>query len=437
MRNATFAAILAVAAVAPLAHASPVPVVLAVDTSRSIGRSELSAAIESLRAMVRQLPSDTPVGVIEFGDATRWLLRPDASRERALRALDGLEPTGSITLLNDALFETARSLAAGGVIVLASDGRDENSATTADDVARLCNANGVRIVTLGVGRRVDERAMRRLALLTDGGFVGPQPFAAGTDLLIAVEGSRRGVAERLAKAAPPTPAPPRRAAVPAPAPTPVPDEAGVSVPEWVPVALALAAVLAIAALILWRRQRREEQRVCERCGMPLELWDSECPHCRAAMDRDASQVSEREDRERLAEAVAVAAPVGEEIEPALLTRALLEEPIDKTFILGEQVILVVKEHRKPPRLFTLAPDAPFTVGRATKVNSLTLADPTMSAQHFRIVYKEGAYFVADLETTNGTLVNGERIRVHKLRGGDQIHAGEVDFEFRVQYQKRI
>jgi hypothetical protein len=436
MRNATLAAILAVVAVAPLAHASPVPVVLAVDTSRSIGRAELAAAIESLRAMVRQLPPDTPVGAIEFGDATRWLLRPDASREKVLRALDGLEPTGRITLLDDALFETARSLAAGGVIVLASDGRDEDSATTADDVARLCNANGVRIVTLGIGRRVDERALRRLALLTDGGFVGPQPFAAGTDLLIAVEGSRRGVAERLAKAVPPTPVPPRRTPVAAPTPV-LPAEAGVNVPAWVPVALALAAVFAIAAIILWRRQRREEQRVCERCGMPLEPWDSECPHCRAAADRDASQVSEHEDRERLAEAVAAAVPAEEVLDPALLTRAPLEEAIDKTFILGEQVILVVKEHRKPPRMFTLAPDAPFTVGRAAKVNSLPLADPTMSAQHFRIVYKDGAYFVADLETTNGTLVNGERIRVHKLRGGDQIHAGEVDFEFRVQYQKRI
>jgi hypothetical protein len=436
MRTQLLAVVVATAAFAGIAAASPVPVVLAVDTSRSLSRADLSAAIESLRAMVRQLPADTPVGVIEFGDDTRWLARPDVARERALQALDGLEPTGNTTLLNDALFETARTLPRGGVIVLASDGRDENSATTPDDVARVCDTNGVRIVTIGVGRKLDERALRRLALLTDGSFVGPQPFAAGTDLLIAVESSRRGVAERAARAAAPTPVPtPRR--TPVTMPTSVPAEPGVSIPSWVPAALAIAGILAVTAVLLWRRQRREERRVCERCGMPLELWDTECPHCRAESERNDSEIAERSDRERLAQAVAVATPVEDELAPELLAKTPLDEPIDKTFILGEQVVLVVKEHRKPPRTIQLAPDATFSVGRAAKVNTVTFADPTLSAQHFRIVFKEGAYYIADLETTNGTSVNGERIRVHKLHPGDQIHAGEVDFEFRVQYLKRM
>ncbi len=434
MRNATLAVVFAIAATAPLASAGPVPVVLAVDTSRSLSRADLSAAIESLRAMVRQLPLDTPVGAIEFGDDTRWLMRPETTRERTLQALDGLEPTGNFTLLNDALFETAKALPGGGVIVLASDGRDENSATSPEDVARACEASGVRIVTMGVGRRIDERALRRLSLLTGGGFVGPQPFAAGTDLLIAVESSRRGVAERLARIAPPTPLPRR---TPVAVATPAPAEPAAGLPPWVPVALAVAAVFAVTSLLLWRRQRREERRTCERCGMPLEVWDGECPHCRAEAERSESEIKEKADREGLAQAVAQAAPAEEKIDPGLWAKMPLDEPVDKTFILGEQAVLVVKEHRQPPRTYKLDPGQPFAIGRAAKVNAVSIADPTMSAQHFRIVYKEGAYFIADLETTNGTLVNGERIHVHKLHPGDQIHAGEVDFEFRLQYQKRI
>ena len=436
MRIVAFAATAALVAVSQAFSAQPVPVVLAVDTSRSLSRSELSAAVESLRAMVRQLPVDTPVGAIEFGDATRWLARPDAPRERALSAVVALEPHGSYTLLNDALFETAKSLTAGGVIVLARDGRDENSATTTDDVARHCTANGVRVVTLGVGRRVDERALRRLALLTDGVHVGPQRFGAATDLLIAVESARRGIADARARSAPaPAPAP-RPSPTPVPATT-APADSGIAVPAWIPVALALAAIALATAILMWRRQRREERRACERCGLPLEPWDDACPHCRAEAERADSEIRERHDRESLAKAVVEAPPAAEpdiaaSLDPELLARAPLDELVDKTFILGEQFVVVIKEHRKVPRVVPVGPDAPFTAGRAPKVNTVSIADPTMSAQHFRIVYKEGGYYIADLETTNGTTVNGERIRVRKLQPGDHIRAGEVDFEFRVQ-----
>jgi hypothetical protein len=434
MRIATLAAALALITTGSSATAGSVPVVLAVDTSLSLAGADLSAAVESLRAMVRQLPADTEVGAVEFGDDTRWLVRPNVLRDKAISSLEGLEPTGRITLLNDALFQTAKALPAGGVIVLATDGRDEGSATTPEDVARLCNINIVRIVTLGVGRRIDDRALRRLSLLTDGSFVGPQPFAQGTDLLIAVEAARRSVSERVARNAPPTPMPTRPPVVP---PRTEPASSGESLPVWVPTVVAIALVFAVTAVLLWRRQRREEKRVCERCGLPLEVWDTDCPHCRAEAERNESEIREKLDRERLAEAVAVTPPANEDFAPELWAKRPLDEPVDKTSILGEQVVLVVKEHRKPPQVFRLVADEPFSVGRAAKVNTVAIADPTMSAQHFRIAFKEGAYYVADLETTNGTLVNGERIHVHKLRAGDQIRAGEVDFEFRVQYQKRI
>jgi hypothetical protein len=436
MRNAALAAAAAILSVSPVLASPPVPVVLAVDTSRSLSRSELAAAVETLRAMVRQLPPDTPVGAIEFADATRWLARPDEARDRGSAATAALEPRGSFTLLNDALFETARALSRGGVIVLASDGRDENSATTTDDVARLCGANGVRIVTVGVGRRVDERALRRLALLTEGTFVGQQPSGAATDLLIAVESARRGIAEALARAAAPTPVAAARAVM-TPVPAAPPAETGVSLPAWIPAVLVLAVIALATAVLLWRRQRREEQRACERCGLPLAPWDESCPHCRAEAERADSEIREVRDRESLARAVSetpgapppeAASPLG----PELLARAPLDEPIDKTFILGEQAVLVVKEHRKVPRVVPIDPGAPLTVGRAPKVNSVSIADPTMSAQHFRIVLKEGGYYIADLETTNGTTVNGERTRVRRLQPGDHIRAGEVDFEFRVQ-----
>src|SRR6185503_14122928 len=107
----------------------------------------------------------------------------------ASAALGSLRPAGSYTLLDDALFTAVRELAPGGVVLLLTDGRDENSATTVEDVARACEARGVRVVGVGAGKRLDERRMRRLALLTGGSYVGPlasvKPAEVGAALVAA------------------------------------------------------------------------------------------------------------------------------------------------------------------------------------------------------------------------------------------------------------
>ena len=99
-------------------------------------------------------------------DEVRWLTRPGAPG--AAEALDAMTPAGRFTVLNDGLIEGVRALADGGVLVLLSDGKDENSATTLEDAARLASERGVRLVTVAAGR-ADERTLRRLALLTGEG----------------------------------------------------------------------------------------------------------------------------------------------------------------------------------------------------------------------------------------------------------------------------
>src|SRR6185369_6292574 len=143
---------------------------------------------ETASAALGALPAETKVGVLAFDDAPRWVLRAGSPAE-ASAALGSLTPAGSYTLLDDALFTAARQLPRGGVVLLLTDGRDENSATTVEDVARACEASGVRVVGVGAGRRLDERRMRRLALLTGGSYVGPlasvKPAAVGAALVAA------------------------------------------------------------------------------------------------------------------------------------------------------------------------------------------------------------------------------------------------------------
>jgi pSer/pThr/pTyr-binding forkhead associated (FHA) protein len=49
------------------------------------------------------------------------------------------------------------------------------------------------------------------------------------------------------------------------------------------------------------------------------------------------------------------------------------------------------------------------VGRAADCD-IVLNVPSVSAHHAEIVFSDGAYQVQDLGSTNGTLVNGQRIQ---------------------------
>jgi serine phosphatase RsbU (regulator of sigma subunit) len=70
-----------------------------------------------------------------------------------------------------------------------------------------------------------------------------------------------------------------------------------------------------------------------------------------------------------------------------------------------------------------------TVGRA-RTCDVFLPDQWLSRQHAEIRRRNGDYFVADLESKNGTLLNGERVGdERRLRHGDVISLGEHHLTF--------
>ena len=71
------------------------------------------------------------------------------------------------------------------------------------------------------------------------------------------------------------------------------------------------------------------------------------------------------------------------------------------------------------------------VGRSPKECDVFCDDRTMSKQHFMLsMEKDGNMYITDLESTNGTSVNGVRIRTKwKLMPGDEVFAGNLKFHF--------
>ncbi len=59
-------------------------------------------------------------------------------------------------------------------------------------------------------------------------------------------------------------------------------------------------------------------------------------------------------------------------------------------------------------------------------NDIPLLDEAASARHARLDASEGEWWIEDLGSTNGTLVNGVRIeRRERLRPGDEIGIGRI------------
>jgi pSer/pThr/pTyr-binding forkhead associated (FHA) protein len=74
---------------------------------------------------------------------------------------------------------------------------------------------------------------------------------------------------------------------------------------------------------------------------------------------------------------------------------------------------------------------PYTIGRSHSCD-LRLSDPSVSRRHCRLVVRGGRVWVHDLESANGTFVNGERVReTRPLNDGDALHLGVVPFRVQV------
>jgi pSer/pThr/pTyr-binding forkhead associated (FHA) protein len=88
-------------------------------------------------------------------------------------------------------------------------------------------------------------------------------------------------------------------------------------------------------------------------------------------------------------------------------------------------MLIVVEGLEPGRRFPLRPDT-TAIGRADG-NHVLLPSPAVSAEHARIVARDGQFWLEDLESTNGVAVNGARVAAGQprvLANGDSIRVSD-------------
>ena len=155
---------------------APVAIVLAIDASGSmtraadIARQAAASFIEAVR------PADR-LALVQFADRAELVADLQTARGNAQAALVSYNPAGG-TALYDALQLSMQSLRATEgrrAIVVVTDGRDENAASTGpgseatwEMVIAAAHANDATIYAIGLGPRVERIRLQQLADLTGG-----------------------------------------------------------------------------------------------------------------------------------------------------------------------------------------------------------------------------------------------------------------------------
>jgi pSer/pThr/pTyr-binding forkhead associated (FHA) protein len=89
-------------------------------------------------------------------------------------------------------------------------------------------------------------------------------------------------------------------------------------------------------------------------------------------------------------------------------------------------ILRTTTEGEPERTFRVLPGVARTIGRSTGADFI-LDAALVSRVHCQLLaLGDGALEVQDLESTNGTYVNGARIERARLSPGDKVQVGRVE-----------
>ena len=155
---------------------APVSIMLALDGSGSMTRS-VEPARNAALAFVRSLRKEDPLGVMVFSDKVALSHDLTTKRELSEESVAAYEANGG-TALYDAIGEAVtrlKTVTGRRVVVLVTDGRDENAASNGPGSARtweqaLAEVSAVEatVYAIGIGARVDRERLEQLAVLTGG-----------------------------------------------------------------------------------------------------------------------------------------------------------------------------------------------------------------------------------------------------------------------------
>ncbi len=87
---------------------------------------------------------------------------------------------------------------------------------------------------------------------------------------------------------------------------------------------------------------------------------------------------------------------------------------------AERPILIIQDENQPAQHWSMSKDS-LILGRGEECD-IVLAERQVSRQHIRIYTEGDLFYIQDLDSKNGTWVNGQQLKgSRELRDGDEVH----------------
>jgi len=120
--------------------------------------------------------------------------------------------------------------------------------------------------------------------------------------------------------------------------------------------------------------------------------------------------------------------VGEAV--AAVAAAGNEEPRSDGDGAARRALLIYQESTAEEQIYPFTNDQ-LTIGRGRENDIQIKNDSKVSRYHCKLFRRGNNFYVEDIKSSNGTLVNGELITDRRLFGGEEIVVGETYFRFRI------
>lgn len=382
---------------------------VAIDTSKSLGDDFLEAIKTALKDYIRHLGKGEHVALLAFNDAVQIASGFTDSQTRIETALGTLRQGGIKTALYQAILEgisLLTPLSGKKAMLVISDGHNEGPGELQEVIQAAKDAH-IRICSIALPEKHSEQKrhqeqLQTLASETDGVFqTVDSPLSAASGIFTLLQAQRQKGAARCDY----------RLTFTIPA-----DIAGTQ--------QALKAVLS---------QKTGDSALS--VDITLNVPVSE--HAPAVLNDQAQHVLEF-----IKSPAGLGCVAGAVLVLTLLVvlflrkrRSALKTPEDPGMALRE-------EAKQSPFVLELVSQSmtfPLPCGKirlgAAKDNDIVLDDPTVSRKHACLEVTEQECRVTDTQSTNGTFVNGERIsRSCILTSGDQIYFGKTQACLRIVMQ---
>ncbi len=95
------------------------------------------------------------------------------------------------------------------------------------------------------------------------------------------------------------------------------------------------------------------------------------------------------------------------------------------------ILLEIRSGPSAGRKIPLSPGKPLRIGRSSKAELVFAGDPRMSSIHCAFECDERGCRVRDLGSSNGTFLNGTRVKEATLANGDEVRCGKTILVFRI------